>query len=289
VQLFQELDEAGIKFSVLVHDIIPAERPEFVSDRYHDIFVEWLRVATSRATFIFVSSDIVGDRIVFWARRAVHAIKAEVIPVKFGSTIFRVPQSRTLLERAYWVLRLGSRPFALSVGTIDRRKNQALLCRVWRALEAELGETEIPRLVLVGRTDLDLHQSEREYFQAFQSKQITILGGVSDRSLAYLYSACLFTVFPSLCEGYGLPVEESLGAGKLCVSADLPNIREHAGTLAWYFDPTSESAAYDCIRRAIGRPDLRKQAERQIAENFWPVPWNQTLRSIVNTITLERG
>jgi glycosyltransferase involved in cell wall biosynthesis len=72
-----------------------------------------------------------------------------------------------------------------------------------------------------------------------------VLENVSDAQLALLYSACYFTVFPSRAEGYGLPVAESLGAGKLCVASNATSIPEVAGDLADYFDPWEKSQIRD--------------------------------------------
>ena len=102
--------------------------------------------------------------------------------------------------------------------------------------------------------------------------------------LSLAASASLFTVFPSYSEGYGLPVAESLMAGKLCVTSDLPVIREFADDFVWYFDPTDEKSAYERIRRAIEVPELRAAAENHIRERFVPVPWGRTFQAIRDAI-----
>jgi glycosyltransferase involved in cell wall biosynthesis len=78
-----------------------------------------------------------------------------------------------------------------------------------------------------------------------QDGDYRVLERVSDAQLALLYSACYFTVFPSRAEGYGLPVAESLGAGKLCVASNATSIPEVAGDLADYFDPWEKSQIRD--------------------------------------------
>jgi glycosyltransferase involved in cell wall biosynthesis len=141
---------------------------------------------------------------------------------------------------------------------------------------------------MVGRKDLNLAQADTEIAKALKARSIILLGDLPDQAVAHLYRTCLFTVFPSLCEGYGLPIAESLGFGKLCLSADLPTIREHAGELPWYFQPDKEHAMYDCLRRAIERPDLRLRAETQIKENYRPCSWTQTFISMVESINRSR-
>jgi len=114
-----------------------------------------------------------------------------------------------------------------------------------------------------------------------------ILEELSDEELSGLYHSCLFTIMPSLSEGYGLPVAESLANGKLCLASDLPTIKEHAGSFAWYFDPNVETSAYDCILSAITMPDSRLLSERRIMQGYIPISWASTFQSMVEAITDE--
>ena len=73
------------------------------------------------------------------------------------------------------------------------------------------------------------HRWHRSWLRA----AFAIPTGVDDAALNALYRAALFTVFPSLIDGHGLPVSGGLAYGKLCVAADLAVIREHAADLPW--------------------------------------------------------
>jgi glycosyltransferase involved in cell wall biosynthesis len=168
----------------------------------------------------------------------------------------------------------------LSVGTIDNRKNQALLCRLWQRLVSDLGGSRVPQLALVGREDLTIADLDEGIASLVKTSKIVVLQGLSDAELAGLYRQCLFTAFPSLSEGYGLPVAESLPHGKLCISSDLAVIREHAGDWPWYFNPADDTAAYDLLRSAIEDPDARTAAEQRIARLYRPCTWASTYRAI---------
>ena len=76
------------------------------------------------------------------------------------------------------------------------------------------------------------------------------LGG----ELRQAYRSCLFTVFPSLCEGWGLPVAESLVQGKFCVASNCTSIPEVGGDLIDYFDPTDDDDALAKIERVLLDP-----------------------------------
>jgi glycosyltransferase involved in cell wall biosynthesis len=146
----------------------------------------------------------------------------------------------------------------------------------------------IPQLILVGRDDLDLSQSSEGFGELIKTKKIVILQGLSDSDLFELYKACLFTVFPSVSEGYGLPVAESLSLGKLCIASDLPTIRDHAGNLPWYFDPTDEDAILAELRRAIVQPEERRAAEQRILADFRASTWSSTFNVIATAVASTR-
>jgi glycosyltransferase involved in cell wall biosynthesis len=248
------------------------------------MFVEWLKIVATKARIIFVSSRMTKDHILRWAAMVGVDVAARIIPVTFGWTELGPFLSAQALKRNRKTRRVNLNSFVLSVGTIDRRKNQSLLCRVWTRLISELGEHCVPQLVLAGRNDLNSNDWDANSKRALERSQIIILEGLSDEELAGLYRTCLFTVFPSVSEGYGLPVAESLGYGKLCIASGLATIKEHAGDLAWYFDPNVEVTAYDCIRLAIGRPDLRLASEQRIMQLYTPITWTFTFHLIAKAI-----
>ena len=282
--LFRQLRMQGVEFGVMVYDIIPIERPDFVSDDYQRMFGEWLKTIVATARIIFVSSHITKDQILRWAILAGADMTAEIVPVTFGTIALGRPLPMDELARNPATSRVNLNSFVLSVGTIDRRKNQASLCKIWRRLIADLGANRVPQLVLAGRNDLRSGEFDADTADAMKTSQIVILEGLSDQELAGLYRTCQFTVFPSFAEGYGLPVTESLDHGKLCIASDLPVIKEHAGDLAWYFDPTIEGAVYDRIRLAIERPDVRLAAEQEIGRRYGRLSWDSTFQTMTQAI-----
>jgi glycosyltransferase involved in cell wall biosynthesis len=155
-------------------------------------------------------------------------------------------------------------------------------------LISQLGENQVPQLVLAGRNDLESYNLDAETVKAFSESKIVILKDLTDAELSGLYRACLFTVFPSLSEGYGLPVAESLQHGKLCLASNLATIKEHAGDLPWYFDPTTEETVYHIIRRAIERSDLRAESEQRILRFYTPCCWISTFQSMAVAINEDR-
>lgn len=273
--LFAALKERGVTISVLIHDIIPVTHPEFVSSAHARSFIHWLSVVAQTASIIFVSNALVAQEISKWLLRAQLFPQISIKEVQFGTRTLYL--NRRVSEK---IANLVGREFVLSVGTIDRRKNQRLVCESWLELYDKGSGHNLPQLVLVGRDDEGL-SSEPRFSRLVDLGVIIFIATASDAEVAELYRTCLFTVFPSTSEGYGLPVSESIAYGKLCLSADLPVIKAHAGDLAWYFDPRSRQSLNAQLERALFRPADRGVAEARIQSEFKPTSWAAAVRSIV--------
>jgi len=272
--LFRHLTACGIQFSVLIHDIIPIVAPDLVTEDYARGFTDWLSVTLQTASAIYVSTDIVKHQILRWAASARIAPTARIEPIAFGMR--RQPRS----DAAAKVLERVADRFVLCVGTIDARKNQQMLLQVWQALASETDAARLPQLVLAGRDDLGV-ATDPAYAALFDSGRVLLLEGLDDAEIAALYRACLFTVFPSTSEGYGMPVAESLGYGKLCLSAALPEVKAHAGDFAWYFQPGDADAMHAALRQAIATPEATEAANARIAKDFAPQRWETAFATML--------
>ncbi|MFC6025854.1 glycosyltransferase [Methylobacterium mesophilicum] len=275
--LIASLKELGVTVSVLVHDIIPITSPELVSISHARSFVHWLSMVVQNANVIFVSNAIVGQEISRWLLKKNLSPKISIQEIPFGVRDLR--SDRALSDD---LRKLIDQEFVLCVGTIDRRKNQRSLCEAWIDLYNGPDGGSLPQLVLIGRDDVGLALEPR-FSGLVELKKIVFIDFATDADVAALYRACLFTVFPSISEGFGLPVVESFTYGKLCISSNLAVIRSHAGDLAWYFDPWSQQSLVAQLERALYRPAERLSAESQIRSEFRPTSWADTVRSIVET------
>ena len=108
----------------------------------------------------------------------------------------------------------------LCVGTIESRKNGLSLLRAWQRLPAEMGEAAAI-LVFAGRYGKIGGPDFREELAAGHgpAADVRVIDMPSDSELAWLYRNCLFTVYPSFVEGWGLPVGESAWFGKYCIAS----------------------------------------------------------------------
>jgi glycosyltransferase involved in cell wall biosynthesis len=136
---------------------------------------------------------------------------------------------------------------------------------------------QVPYLVFAGKTgwlmaDLLVQLDNADWLNG----HIKHVESPSELELADLYAGCEFTVFPSLYEGWGLPVTESLSFGKTVAASNSSAIPEAGGAFCTYFDPENVSDAYRVIRGLIEHPERVRELEARIAENFRPCSWEDT-------------
>src|SRR5262249_18632658 len=126
-------------------------------------------------------------------------------------------------------------------------------------------------------------------FDPLVKGRILQLGSIDDHQLDWLYRNCLFTVYPSFYEGWGLPVGESLWYGKCCVASNATSIPEIGGTLVDYHDPFDFEECYRLIRRSIVDIAYRTRREEEIRKTYQPTTWRACAESIYQVIRAECG
>jgi glycosyltransferase involved in cell wall biosynthesis len=111
------------------------------------------------------------------------------------------------------------------------------------------------------------------------------LGYVSDGALAELYRRCAVFCFPSLGEGFGLPVLEAMAAGAAVLTSDVAALQEVGGNAVAYADPHDVGAIADALRALLNSPERRRElAERgraQAATFSWERTAELTLGALV--------
>jgi glycosyltransferase involved in cell wall biosynthesis len=165
--------------------------------------------------------------------------------------------------------------FVLSVGTLEPRKNLS------RLLEAHAGLVRRTQLVLVGPRGWEF---EPILAQAGASKEVRVLEEVSDDDLVALYQSCTIFCYPSLYEGFGLPLLEAMAAGAACVTSGVSSLPEVGGDAVRYVDPTSvediRSVMAHLLEDAPARADLGRRAQERAAL----FSWNRTASGTLDTL-----
>jgi len=248
----------------MVYDLIPHVCADLFAEERVSEFREWLgELAQQHPRVISISECTARDLRAYLGASAV-GWDIQVVPLAHELDGFKRNEDVKLAEAA--LRRLPPSPFVLCVGTLENRKNGITLLRAWERVVGELGDAA-PRLVFAGRYGWMI-----EEFKALLAAKPVLAGTVQvlespgDRELAWLYGHCLFTVFPSLYEGWGLPVGEAAWFGKYSIVSSSSSLPEVCGDLADYVDPTDPAEMANMIRAAIAEPGHVAAKEAQIRQ-----------------------
>jgi alpha-1,3-rhamnosyl/mannosyltransferase len=136
--------------------------------------------------------------------------------------------------------------FMLTVGTLEPRKDHTTLLQVVRR------EGNLPLLVIAGAIGWNSRGTLRLIRTAESEGRARYVGRVSDRELAGLYSAARLMLYPSLYEGFGLPVLEAMACGCPVLCSWTSSLPEVGGTAARYFRPRDPDGLYRQLRAILG-------------------------------------
>jgi alpha-1,3-rhamnosyl/mannosyltransferase len=190
--------------------------------------------------------------------------KLVVIHSGVADAFFHVDDEAVARVRARYRL---ARPFVLSVGTVEPRKNLGGLVSAFQALPASL-QDEFD-LVLAGPMGWATETT------AQRVRAARYLGYVPERDIAALTAAATVFAYPSLYEGFGFPVAQAMAAGVPVVTSNVSALPEIAGDAALLVDPRSLQELRDALSRLLLYPELRTRLSirgRERAERFrWEV------------------
>ncbi|MGL4962453.1 MAG: glycosyltransferase family 4 protein [Inquilinus sp.] len=270
---------AGNAVFQLIHDVIPVKLPELAKPGHEAEFRRFLDRAPDYVSgFLCVSDQTEADL------REVLPAAGTGIPTKV------TPLAHEFAGDAANDAAVGSAtraiaetPFVLCVGTIEVRKNAYALVQVWDRLRSELGR-QLPCLVLAGQRGW----RTEELFELLArtdnlGSTVMVAETPTDAELAFLYRHCLFTVFPSVYEGWGLPIGESLWFGKHCIASNTSSMPQVGGDLADYVDPHDPDDLYQTVVKAIRQRDYVRARERRIRDAAQR-RWSETARDVHSAV-----
>ncbi len=282
----------GIRYVPYVHDCIPIMTPEHCVEALTRDFITWALGAFQHADHIIVNSKATAADVKLVATRLGHKIEEPnvvTLDADYRAANAKLPPELGLALNTEIFLKNDIRPaeYVLFVSTIESRKNHLLAFSAWLALAKKHGVRRVPKLVCVGNRGWlnDAIYSKLAASKILQQK-VVMLSRISDPDLELLYRNCLFTLYPSSYEGWGLPVTESLCFGKVPVLANFSSLPEAGGEFAEYFDLGSEAELIQTLERMMFDTQYRTEREARILQNFRPRQWSEIADSIV---TLTRA
>jgi glycosyltransferase involved in cell wall biosynthesis len=258
---------------VTIHDVIFQRFPEFFSARDRLLFATLLPLTLRRAAAVITDSEC--SRTDIAAFYPFAADKVFAVPLAPAPT-FR-PTEPTAARQVCDRYAVASQ-FILAVGNLQPRKNLLRLVAAFRSLLTQ-GLHEY-QLVLVGKDALHSEEFRAEVRDLVESGHLAFTGYVPEHDLPALYSAAAAFVYPSIYEGFGLPLLEAMSCGAPVITSDRSSMPEVAGDAAVLVDPTRTdriaAALYTVLTQSNLADGLRRRGQARAAQFTWDATASQT-------------
>lgn len=261
---------------VLLHDTIPIDFPEFTRPDIPAVFARKLAAISAGADLVIHSTDAAraaSERHLMRAGRVPPGIVAPLGVVVAAPGAFHLPGLDP------------SRPWFVTIGTIEPRKNHALLLDVWQGLAARLPADAMPQLVIAGSRGW----SNAAVFARLDTRPPHVIEapGLGDSALSGLQAGSQGLLFPSFAEGYGLPPAEAAALGVPVFASPLAAVREVLGDYPVYLDNTDSYSWMETIERVVtaGRPTDRQCFAVRGGRRPWvPPTWDSHFNTVLKAV-----
>lgn len=263
-----------------VHDLIALRYPELFGRKQAAYLRFALRYASTKTEGVLTNSEATKADIV--STFGVDPVRIGVTPLGPGNAIRRV-MPRDVTDETLRRLGIPFDRYLLTLGTLEPRKNLARLIEAVALLPEGLG------LVVAGGKGWKESPIFERVAALGIADRVAFVGYVADGDLPAVFARCEAFVFPSMYEGFGMPVLEAMLAGAPVLASDRPAMREVGGDAARYFDPESTEA----IAAAIAEPrDREAMIERGLARSAgftWEAAAQKTLAALERVATRRVG
>jgi glycosyltransferase involved in cell wall biosynthesis len=249
----------GARFVCLIHDLIPLELPQYTRAEQTARHRRRLETVAGLADAVIANSAATRTALLHHLERGERNTPITVAPLGLDLAIGSEPASPV------------EPPYFVCIGTLEARKNHAMLLDVWRRLAAERGE-RAPRLMLIGRRGWG---SDRLADRLADLNPIVIeQPGLPDMAMIPLLRRARALLLPSFAEGFGLPVIEALAHGVPVLCSDLPALRESGGGIPDYLNPADPVAWHAAAVDYIADSPRRRAQLARLA--WWRAPrWDE--------------
>ncbi len=242
---------------VTVHDIGFEHFPECyqTADKfYHKLIIHFIKKSADQ--IITVSEYSKRDLIETYK---IDPAKIKVVYNGYDQERYReMPDAKTYIRNKFEI----NAPYILFVGRLEEKKNISRLIDAFNLFKKQNPQDD-HKLVLVGSCGFGFEQAQKKIGEYGLQKEIIFPGWLDDHDLPYLHSASDLFVFPSLFEGFGIPILEAMACGEPVVCSNTTSLPEVAGDATIMFDPTDIEQMSAVMARVLLNPrtasDLREK------------------------------
>jgi glycosyltransferase involved in cell wall biosynthesis len=287
IDVFHGLDESGIpfflktgKYVITIHDLIPLVLPWAFPRKRRLVSTAALRRARKQADIILVPSEASKADVIRYLQ--VEAGRVRVIPwgCEARFTPSGAPTHAAEVKKRYG---LPDR-YILFLGTLEPRKDVLTLLQAFAILRAEQFDAEL-RLVIAGGKGWG-------YGEFFTTREALKLGDraiftgfVDEEDLPDLYRGALLFIYPSLYEGFGLPILEAMACGTPVITSTTSSMPEVAGDAAIYVEPRKPERLAAAMASVLGDAKGMAELRRRGLERAKSFTWEAVARTTLDVYT----
>src|SRR5580704_9016220 len=260
----------------VVHDLALIRTPQFFNARKRLLVRPLLPVVARAAVAVGTVSE--ASRRDVTALLGVHPERIVMLPGA-PHPACRPPAADEIARvRARYGL---ERPYVLTVGTLEPRKNLPMLLRAFDRLRAQSGTPAAELdLVAVGGKGWRDRELRAELALRLSSGRVHLLGYVPESDLVALYGGAVVMAYPSHFEGFGLPVVEAMACGTPVVATDVEALHEVSGGAAILVPPGDDGALAEQIARLAGDAGARDVARARGLSRAQAFSWESTAQRL---------
>lgn len=258
----------------VIHDLTPLLFPYY--HRWHGQMLQRLflpRILKKTHLIIAVSQHTAHD-----LARLFPFTKPKIVVISPGcDSFFKPTPSKAVLKK--WQI---NAPYFLSVGTIEPRKNLLLLLQAYQQFRERHEERVL--LVIVGGKGWKYKSFYKELAQHLYREDILLLGFVDKQDLPPLYTLALALLYPSLYEGFGLPILEAMACGTVVICSNSSSLSEVGGKAALYLNPKDEAKLLSHML-AVVQDKLKTEEKRLLSlHQAATFSWESSIQLLLDAI-----
>ncbi|MFA4996278.1 MAG: glycosyltransferase family 1 protein [Patescibacteria group bacterium] len=262
------------KTAVFIHDLAFKFFPKAYSPYELMLQEAAIKVALNKAARIIFSSE--ANKKDFLKFHTFPEEKINVVPLAFDSNIYKK------ISKPKQILKVNS-PYLIFVGRLEKRKNIINIIEAF--VEFKKKSKTDHKLVLVGKKgygydEIEAKINENKNFK----KDIITTGYMSDQKLANLYALSDGLIFPSLYEGFGLPILEAMACGIPVITSNIPTSKEVAGDAAILVNPENVSEISEAINSIVFDKKIKQNLISKGKIQIKRFSWNKTAKNILKIL-----
>ena len=273
--------ESGVKTALFFYDLVPILYPQYSSPEFVKKFTGWVK--DIKADIIFTDSESAKRDLLKYR----PDIKEEnvIVTLLAADKKFHEVKEERILREVRQKYGIGSEKYFLGVSELSARKNFVHLMEAFVAFLDKTGAKDI-KLVLVGPMRKGYEDVTRtiEGLEKYKDR-IVVTGFVDDEDMAAIYSGALGFIYPSLYEGFGLPILEAMQCGVPVISADNSSLPEVGGDAVLYISGKDVTQTAEALNKLYTDKEQRERLKEKAIKRASLFDWEKTADRVLQTLT----